>query len=62
MSNITIFAAMLSLAGDFMYSMGKMYVVVAVVVLVLLGIFGYLRYIDRKISRLEKKLKKDNGR
>lgn len=48
MSIITIFAAMLTLAGDFMYSMGKMYVVVAVVVLVLVGIFAYLIFIDRK--------------
>lgn len=33
---------------------GKIYVVVAVVVIILLGICSYLVYLDRKISRLEK--------
>lgn len=62
MSNVTIFVAMFVLANDFMNSMGKMYVVVAVVALILIGIFGYMFYIDRKITRLEKKIKQDNGR
>jgi hypothetical protein len=38
-----------------MRSSGKIYVVVAVVVTILLGLFLYLIRLDRKISRLEKK-------
>ncbi len=53
---------MLAGANDFMNSMGKMYVVVAVVALILIGIFGYMYMIDQKISRLEKKIRKENGR
>lgn len=60
MSNVTIFAGMIIMAGDFMHSMGKMYVVVAVVLLVLIGIFSYLIFMDRKISKLEKRLNRDN--
>lgn len=62
MSNVTIFVAMFALASDFMNSMGKMYVVVAVVALILIGIFGYMFYIDRKLTRLENKFKRNNGR
>ncbi len=40
---------------DFMHSNGKIYVVVAVVITILLGLFFYLFTIDRKISKLEKK-------
>ena len=36
---------------------GKIYVVVAVVVLILLGIFWYVARLDRKITKLEKELK-----
>ncbi len=39
---------------DFMRSNGKIYVVVAVVVTIVAGIFIYLLNLDRKISRLEK--------
>lgn len=35
-------------------SNGRMYVVVAVIVTILIGLFIYLIRIDRKISRLEK--------
>ena len=38
-----------------MRSEGKIYVVVAVVVTILLGLILYLVRLDRKISRLEKK-------
>jgi len=34
---------------------GKIYVVVAVVTIIMIGIFIYLLNLDRKISRLEKK-------
>lgn len=40
---------------DTMRSNGKIYVVVAVVVTILLGLFLYLINLDRKISKLEKK-------
>jgi len=40
---------------DFMSSNGKIYVVMAVVVIIVLGIFIYLLNLDRKINKLEKK-------
>ena len=41
--------------ADMMRSNGKIYVVVAVVLTVLLGLFFYVFNLDRKISKLEKK-------
>ncbi len=41
--------------ADVMRSNGKIYVVVAVVVTILLGLFFYVFSLDRKISKLEKK-------
>jgi len=41
-------------AEDFMNSNGKIYVVVAVVVLIVIALFAYLFYLDRKIARMEK--------
>lgn len=41
--------------ADAMRSNGKIYVVVAVLLTVLAGIFIYLIRLDRKITRLEKK-------
>ncbi|OYW20294.1 MAG: CcmD family protein [Sphingobacteriales bacterium 12-47-4] len=40
--------------ADLMSSNGKIYVVVAVILTILLGLVLYLVRIDRKISRLEK--------
>ena len=40
---------------DFMRSNGKIFVVVAVIVIILCGLFLYLYNLDKKISRLEKK-------
>ncbi|HYF29730.1 MAG TPA: CcmD family protein [Chitinophagaceae bacterium] len=40
--------------ADAMRSNGKIYVVVAVLLTILLGLFIYLFRLDRKISRLEK--------
>jgi divalent metal cation (Fe/Co/Zn/Cd) transporter len=37
---------------------GKIYVVIAVILVILLGLFLYLIIIDRKVSRLEKQLDK----
>lgn len=42
--------------ADVMRSNGKIYVVVAVCLTILLGLFGYVFFIDRKISRLEKEV------
>ena len=39
---------------DFMRSNGKIYVVVAVVVVIVVGLFIYLVNLDRKITKLEK--------
>lgn len=36
-----------------MYSSGKIYVVVAVVLVVLVGIFAYLLWMDRRLKKLE---------
>jgi len=40
--------------ADLMRGNGKIYVVVAVVVTILLGLFAYVFNLDRKISKLEK--------
>lgn len=41
--------------SDFMRSNGKIYVVVACVVVIVLGIYIYLINLDRKIKKLENK-------
>lgn len=40
---------------DFMRSNGKVYVVVAVIVIILSGLFIYLYNLDKKISAIEKR-------
>ena len=40
---------------DVFYSSGKIYVVIAVLVIVFLGLAFYLFRLDRKITKLEKK-------
>ena len=42
--------------ADALRANGKIYVVVAIVLLILAGLIGYLVLLDRKISRLEKRL------
>ena len=42
--------------ADFMRSMGKMYVVVAVIAAIFIGIVIYLVSLDRKISNLENQI------
>lgn len=42
--------------ADTMRSEGKIYVVVAIVLLILAGLIAYLVMIDRKATRLERKL------
>ena len=41
--------------GSIMKSYGKIYVVMAVVVVIVLGLFIYLIALDRQIRRIEKK-------
>jgi CcmD family protein len=43
--------------ADTMRSEGKIYVVVAIVVIVLAGLIGYLFLLDRKVKKLEDRLK-----
>jgi CcmD family protein len=43
--------------ADFMRSMGKMYVVVAVIAAVFIGIVLFLIYLDRKLTKLENQIK-----
>ena len=50
--------APVDMAGT-MRSNGKIYVVVAVLVIILAGLFTYLTRLDRKITRLEKGTWKD---
>ncbi len=42
-------------SGDVMTSNGKIYVVMAVVVTIVIGLFLYLLSLDKKISKMEKK-------
>lgn len=46
--------------ADVMRSNGKIYVVVAVVGVVLIGLLLYLVTIDRKLTAIEKKMKNNN--
>lgn len=52
----TISSAQTEMA-DTMRSNGKIYVVVTVLATIFAGLFVYLVYLDRKISRLEKEQK-----
>lgn len=45
---------------DFMRSRGKIYVVVAVITAIFLGIVFFLIYLDRKLTKLEDQIKEDN--
>lgn len=42
---------------DFMRSMSKMYVVVAVIAVIFLGIVIFMIYIDRRLTKLENQIK-----
>ena len=54
--NPTLFAQDAQMA-DTMRSEGKIYVVVAIILVIFFGLIAYLFYTDRKISKLEKRLK-----
>ena len=44
--------------NDFMRSIGKIYVVVAVIVMVFIGVVLFLFYLDRKLTKIENQIKK----
>lgn len=44
---------------DFMRSIGKIYVVVAVIVVILLGLFYYLFRMDKNLTKLENQINRD---
>ena len=44
---------------DFMRSVGKIYVVASVTIVILITLFIYLIILDRKISRIEKRQKNE---
>ena len=54
--NPTLFAQDAQMA-DTMRSEGKIYVVVAIILVIFFGLITYLVYTERKISKLEKRLK-----
>ena len=56
---LTFSAILLQAAPDFIRSTGKIYVVVAVLVIVLLGLFAYLFSVDRRITKLEDQIHED---
>jgi CcmD family protein len=43
-----------------MRSSGKIYVVVAVIVAIFIGIVAFLMYLDRKLTKLENQINNDN--
>jgi len=55
MFNPLLFAQDAEMA-DVMRSEGKIYVVVAIMLVVFLGLIGFLIFTDRKVSNLEKRL------
>ena len=58
MQFISIFSASAANA-DFMRSIGKIYVVVGVMLLLLIGITFYLILIDRRLTKFENQIKSD---
>lgn len=47
---------------ELFYSSGKIYVVIGVVTIILTGIFTYLFWIDRKVSKIEKQIKDNSSK
>ncbi|MFB6307145.1 MAG: CcmD family protein [Flavobacteriales bacterium] len=42
---------------EFMFQSGKIYVVVAVIAVIMIGIFVYLFKLDKKVKKLEEEVK-----
>ena len=55
-------ALLLQSQPDFLRSTGKIYVVVAVIVLVLLGLFAFVWTVDRRLTKLENQIEPDDER
>ena len=53
---ISLFAQPEVEMADTLRSDGKIYVVVAIMLVIFLGLIGYLFLMDRKVTRLEKKM------
>jgi CcmD family protein len=47
--------------ADAMRANGKIFVVVGIILIVLIGLIAYLLLLDRKISRLEREIKQEEG-
>ena len=54
-TNTALFAQDAEMA-DAMRSEGKIYVVVAIILVIFFGLIGFLLYTDRKVSNLEKRV------
>lgn len=59
-SAIRLFAQTESTDPDFLSSIGKIYVVIGVILIIFLGIVLYLVRVDRKLSRLERRLEQED--
>ncbi|MCI5082470.1 MAG: CcmD family protein [Saprospiraceae bacterium] len=46
--------------ADFMRSIGKIYVVVAVIVAIFVGLVLFLIYLDRRLTKLENQINQDD--
>lgn len=53
----TSLAAQTGGGGDFLRSAGKIYVVVAVIATIFLGLVLFLIYLDRRLTKLENQIK-----
>ncbi len=62
---ITFFLSPVAMAqaemADTMRSEGKIYVVVGILLIIFIGLIGYLVMLDRKVTRIEKKLTDKKG-
>jgi CcmD family protein len=56
LSQFSLFAQTEVEMADTLRSEGKIYVVVAIILVIFLGLIGYLFLMDRKVTRLEKKI------
>ena len=56
LAGVNCFAQEKVAMADTMRSNGKIYVVVAVCLTILFGLIGYVFYLDKKITRIEKHL------
>ena len=58
----TVLAQSAASDPDFMRSRGKIYVVVAVIAAIFLGITTFLIYLDRRLTNLENQIQEDDVR